>query len=104
MFLMQLGTVKDKASLGKLKAWSMVNDFPHGQCDRSLVSVHPNLRQRASLNACLWRLKLYFTRGMEVSHDKAHSRYLALWHVAGPRTAWASVALSLVASLHVVLM
>ena len=28
---------------------------------------------------------------MEVSHDKAPSRWLAPWHVAGPGTAWASV-------------
>ena len=53
--------------------------------------VRGSLETRASLNACLWKLKWYFSRGMEVSHDKAPSRWLAPWHIAGPWTAWASV-------------
>ena len=43
------------------------------------------------MNACLWRLKWYFSGGMEVSHDKTPSRWLAPWHIAVPWTAWASV-------------
>ena len=33
----------------------------------------------------------YFSGGMEVSHDKAPSRFLAPWHIAVPWTARASV-------------
>ena len=37
----------------------------------SLAGVHPNLRHRASLKACLCRLKPYLARGMAVSQEDA---------------------------------
>ena len=44
--------------------------FPHGQCDRSLVGVQPNLRHSTSLNGSLWRLKSYFARGMHADQPR----------------------------------
>ena len=40
-------------TFGQLNTWLTLNSWPHGQCVASLVGVQPNLRQRASLNACL---------------------------------------------------
>ena len=44
--------------------------FPHGQCDRSLVGLQPNLRHSTSVNASLWRLKSYFARGMHADQPR----------------------------------
>ena len=41
------------APFGQLNAWLTLNGWPHGQCVASLAGVQSNLRQRASLKACL---------------------------------------------------
>ena len=69
--------------------WTCGHDRGSRSTQIQLVTelVRGSLETRASLNACLLRLKWYFSRGMEVSHDKAPSRWLAPWHIAGPWTA-----------------
>ena len=54
-----------------------------------LVDMTEDLGPHRFLNACLWRLKWYFSEGVEVSHDETPSRWLAPGHTAGPWTAWA---------------
>ena len=72
MSLMRSWWMEGKAPLGQLKGVVNGEWCPHGQRDGTLLGVRPDVKQRVSLNACLWRLKMDgVSRGMEVSHDKA---------------------------------
>ena len=53
MSLIALCRMEGMAPFGQLNAWLTLNGWPHGQCVASLAGVQLNLRQRASLKACL---------------------------------------------------
>ena len=63
--------IDGKAPFGQLNACDTVNTFPHRQCEGSLSGVHPNLKHRASLKACLCSPKPYLVIVMAVSHVDA---------------------------------
>ena len=92
MSLMALWRMEGMAPLGQLRAWLTLKGWPHGQCEASLAGVHPNLKHRASLKACLCRLKPYLARGMAViQEDVPFDHWLAPSPFAWPWAAWASV-------------